>query len=159
MRRIINREGGIVSRVVTRRKDGGRIVHIKEVDVKAALRDHLGGENSKSGRYKTVLSAPIARGQLLKDLGHISDTSAAKEILEGTYSFLLGTDKAMVLVLKAAVSVYMKNKVVTKTIHKHKDFILWRTAKEKTESLRKGLHFGHSISQSFSKELTHLKLL
>ena len=70
-----------MSRVATRRKGSRKIVHAEEVDINAALRDHLGGENSKGGRYKTARGAPIARGQLLKDLGHLADTPAAKEIL------------------------------------------------------------------------------
>ena len=129
------------------------------MDVNAALREHLGGKDGKGSRYKTARSTPIARGRLLRDLGHLANTPAAKEILEGTYCFPLGTDEATILILKATAAVYVKNKGVVKTILKHKDFLFWRRAKERTESSNKGLHFGHSISQSFSKELTDLKLL
>ena len=80
-------------------------------------------------------------------------------MLEGTYCFPPGTDEATILFLKAAAAVYVKNKGVVKTILKHKDFIFWIQAKERVESSKKGLHFGHSIAQSFSKELTHFKLL
>ena len=55
--------------------------------------------------------------------------------------------------------VYAKNKSVVDLILKHKDFIFWHTAREKTESSRSGLHFGHLMSQAFSKRLTCLKLL
>ena len=120
--------------MATRREGGGRIVHAEEVDVNAALREHLGGKNGKGGRYKTARSAPIARGRLLRDLGHLADTPAAKEILEGTYCFPPGTDEATILILKAAAAVYVKNKGVVKTILKHKDFLFWRKAKEKTTS-------------------------
>ena len=43
-----------VLRVATRRVDGGRIVHAEEVDVHSALRDHLGRQGGKGGRYKTA---------------------------------------------------------------------------------------------------------
>ena len=43
------------SRVATKRKDGRRVVHADELDVKAALRGHLGNK-----RYKTARDAPIA---------------------------------------------------------------------------------------------------
>ena len=54
---------------------------------------------------------------------------------------------------------YAKNKGLVETILRQIDFLYWRKAKERTESSKKGLHFGHFIAQSFSKELTGLKLL
>ena len=109
---------------------------------------------SGGGRYRTALSAPFARGKLFEDLGHFADTPAAAEILQGTYEVPPGTDEATKCILRAAAEVYTKNKGVINTILKYKDFVFWRTARERTESSRQGLHFGHSISQSFSKKLS-----
>ena len=71
-------------------------MHADEAQVCAALREHLGGEKSKGGRYRTARSAPIARGKLFEDLGRFADTPAAAEILAGTYEFPPGTDEATV---------------------------------------------------------------
>ena len=130
-----------VSRVATKRKDGGRVVHADELDVKAALRGHLGNK-----RYKTARDAPIAQGKLLEDLGHLANTPAAAEILSGNYKFLPGTDEATISVLEAAAEVYTKNKSVTDLVLKHEDFICWQIAKEKTKSSRLRLYFGHLMS-------------
>ena len=85
-----------------------------------ALRDHL------KPRFQTSRVAPIAQGQLLQDLGHLVDTSAAKAILQGTYQFPMGTDKATKLALRAAATIYAKNKGVINLILRHKDFKFWR---------------------------------
>ena len=143
-----------VSWVATKRKDGGRVVHADELNVKAAIRGHLGNK-----RYKTTRDAPIAQGKLLEDLSHLANTPAAAEILSGNYRFPPGTDEATISVLKAAAEVYSKNKGIVDLILKHEDFIYWQTAREKTESSRSRMHFGHMMSQAFSKRLTHLKLL
>ena len=83
-----------VSRVATKRKDGGRVVYADELDAKAALRGHLGNK-----RYKTARDAPIAQGKLLEDLGHLANTPTAAEILSGNYRFPPGTDKATISIL------------------------------------------------------------
>ena len=37
--------------------------------------------------------------------------------------------------------------------------MVWHTARERTESARSGLHFGHSVTQAFSPYLTQLKVM
>ena len=63
------------------------------------------------------------------------------------------------MILQAAAEVYLKNENVIRLILWHKDFLYWRTARERTESSPSTLHFGHSMAQSFSARLTRLKLL
>ena len=54
----------------------------------------------------SIIQLPITQGQLLQDLGHLADTPAATAILQGTYKFPPGTDKATILVLCAAADIY-----------------------------------------------------
>ena len=141
------------SKVATRCEDGGRVVHASKLDTHAAIKSHL------KPRFQTACDAPISRGQLRRDLGHLADTPAAKAILEGKYVFPPGTDEATIMILQAAAEVYSNNKNVIRLILRHKDFLYWRTARERTESSPSTLHFGHSMAQSFSARLTRLKLL
>ena len=92
-------------------------------------------------------------------MGHLANTSAAKAILEGTYTFPPGTDPATVEILKAAAEIYSRNKGVVDILLTHEDFQWWQTAREQTESARSGLHFGHSVAQAFSPFLTRLKVM
>ena len=125
----------------------------QKVDVHRALGGHL------KPRFCTGKAAPIAQGQLFKDLGHLANTSAAKAILRGDYKFPPGTDEATVRILRAAAKIYSKNKDVIDLILRHEDFLYWRHAREKTESSRSGLHIGHSMAQSFSERLSETKLM
>ena len=102
--------------MAVKRDRGGRVVHATKVDVHAALRSHL------NPRFCTARNAPISRGKLLRDLGHLADTSAAKAILEGTYKFPPGTDPATVEILKAAAEIYRRNKGVVDILLTHEDF-------------------------------------
>ena len=133
--------------------DGGRVIYSKKKEVHAAISEHL------EPRFKTSNKAPIAQGQLLRDLGHLANTSAAKAILRGEYDFPPGTDEATILTLRAAAKIYAKNKEVIDIILRHEDFLYWRTARERTESSASRLHFGHTMAQAFSKRLTKLKLM
>ena len=123
------------------------------MDVHRALHSHL------NSCFCTSRDVPISQGKLLKDLGHLADTSAATSILKGTYIFPLGTDKATVEVLKAAAEIYSRNKGVVDILLTHKDFQWWRTAQERTKSARSGLLFGHSVTQTLSLYLTRLKVI
>ena len=142
-----------VSKVATTRADGGRVIHSRKVNVNRALHGHL------KPRYQKSRAAPLAQGQLFSDLGHLANTSAAKAILRGEYEFPQGTDEATVLLLRAAAKIYAQNKGVVDIILRHKDFIFWRTAKERTEPSASCLHFGHYMAQAFSKRLSKLKLM
>ena len=123
------------------------------MDVHYALRSHL------NPRFCTARNALIPQGKLLKDLGHLVDTSAAKAILQGTYIFPPGKDKATIEILKAVAKIYSCNKGIVDILLTHKDFQWWRTARERTELVRSGLHFGHSVAQAFSPYLTCLKVM
>ena len=96
--------------MATHRVDGGRVVHASKLDTHAAIKSHL------KPRFQTACDAPISQGQLRRDLGHLSDTPAAKAILEGTYEFPPGTDEATIMILRAASEVYLKNKNVIRLI-------------------------------------------
>ena len=129
------------------------MIHSGKKECNRALCNHL------KPRFKTGRAAPNAQGQLLKDLGHLTNTSAAKAILSGEYEFPPGTDKATILTLRAAAKIYAKNKGVINIILRHEDFIYWRTARERMESSTSRLHFGHSMAQAFSKRLSKLELM
>ena len=129
------------------------MIHSQKEDVHGALRGHL------KPRYKTSRAVPISQGQLLRNLGHLANTSAIKVILRREYGFSPGTDEATVLTLRAASKIYAKNKDVIDIILGHKDFIQCRTVREHTELSTSCLHFGHSMAQAFSKRLTKLKLM
>ena len=61
--------------------------------------------------------------------------------------------------LRVAAKIYAKNKGTIDLILSHRDFKHWRTAKECTESSASCLHFGHSMAQAFSKQLSKLKVM
>ena len=105
----------LASKVATCCKDGGRVVlHASKLDTHAAIKSHL------KPRFQIARDAPVSQCQLG---GHLANTPATKAILEGKYEFPPGTDKATIMILKAAAEVHSNNENVVSLILRHKDFL------------------------------------
>ncbi len=57
--------------------------------------------------FRLAFSAPYYHGKLFNNLGFMGDTSAAQEILEGTYKFQTNTDPATRPLLEEASYIYI----------------------------------------------------
>ncbi len=139
----------------TRKAQGGLIVAVK---VPTANGGHI-EYKSKEGvfeavspiileRFQSALVAQCHRGKFFKDIGHLADGLAAQQILEGTYEYPDNLDPTTRLLFEEASATYQvlsPTKVATYVTPD--DFKLFcPTAKERTGSSYRGLHFRHYIA-------------
>ena len=69
-------------------------------------------------------------------------------------------DKATEMLMRKAVCLYARNRRIVWYLLDNRDFAsFWRTAREKTESSKSGIHFGYYIAQSFYPFLTELQVM
>ena len=61
-----------------------------------------------SEHFETSHHAPLSSGKLLDDVGYLGATPEVKEILEGTYIYLLDMDKHTHLLLEEAACLFVK---------------------------------------------------
>ncbi len=99
-------------------------------------------------RFQSALVAHCHRGKFFKDIGHLADSPAVQQILEGTYEYPDNLDPATRLLFKEASATYKAlspTKVATYVTPE--DFkLFWWMAKEWTGSSYSSLHFGHYIA-------------
>ena len=88
-------------------------------------------------RFRLAFSAPCSHGQLFDDIGFLGDTECARQLLEGTYVFPPGTDKATRLLFEEIAIVYKEmNPKTLATYVTIEDFqYYWQRANERVCSL------------------------
>ena len=74
---------GRSARVVQATEDDGRVIDISGQE---AVEDAIGDRIHRQRFYGSE-SAPICRGDLRGEFGYMANTAAAREVLQGTYSF------------------------------------------------------------------------
>ena len=98
-----------------------------------------------SEHFETSHHAPLSSGKLLDDVGYLGATPEVKEILEGTYIYLLDMDKHTHLLLEEAACLFVKTAgdviVSFVTMKDLQDW--WLTANKNIQSSKSGAHFGH----------------
>ena len=117
-------------------------------------------ENNKI-RFQLMESTPHMNELLLSNLGFLSDTDAAKRILNGTYICPEGVDaytKNFIASLQITAPInpadFIPNMVSLQDYQTH-----WKRSKEHTSSSISGLHFGHWKAAAESNFLSKLHAL
>ncbi len=107
-------------------------------------------------RFDLSMSAPITMTSLCRQLGFLSDTDFALQMLRGEVHILLDVDASTTLVLEEIIILFC-------TLHDgHSEIILeaeefkhyWQRVREKTSSSISSIHFGHYKSAVHSQSLS-----
>lgn len=113
-------------------------------------------------RFSLGKRAPITAALLQSEIGNLSDTDAARQILENTYKFSEEWDPATVDLLWAAANICLELEEVSQTSNEVllSDYTsFWSTCKESTSSSKSGRHFGHYRAISADPDLAKLQVL
>jgi hypothetical protein len=109
-------------------------------------------------RFHLAYSAPCYSSQLLKDIGHLSNTQCSKDILNGTYAYPPDTDQWTVKILQEAHYTYKLfcNHRIDGNVSVHNFQSYWQGANKRISSSFSCLHFGHYKAASSNKHLSAL---
>jgi hypothetical protein len=155
------KDNGGRSNAVTRveRVENGEVVEYTEKDdIERVVREET------QERFSAAESSPFCQGLLGDELGYVSDTRAAQQILDGSYEPPPGTSDSVVLLLDeiSRIGQMIKRGAVRLTItaSEFKDY--WRVVNEGTSSSFSTIHFGHykaaagidRLCEYFAKKLT-----
>ena len=142
------------SRVMVPSENGQSLIHSEQDSFETAVATNL------ESRFKTARDAPLrSSDQLHTDLGFRATTEAAQRILHGDYDFPSDIDESTLLLMQQIAELFARNDGNTiDVIITAEDFRYWKKAKEKTQSSRSGLHFGHYMAQAESDYLTNLQV-
>ena len=141
------------SRVLVPSVDGQGVVHADQQSFEAAIAENLGS------RFRTARNAPLRSSRVHDDIGFRATNDSARQILRGEYVFPSDVDDSTLLLLQQMADVFARTdgKPIDVVI-RDSDFRHWKRAKEKTESSRSGLHFGHYMAQAESDYLTSIQV-
>lgn len=123
--------------------------------VEAVCGQHLGE------RFSLGKRAALDSAQLKSVVGGLSDTNAAKIILENTYNFPTDWDPSTVDLLKAAAHIRLELEDIplsSEQVTTEEFQSFWTSCKESTSSSKSGRHFGHYRAMSTDDELTRLQV-
>jgi hypothetical protein len=145
------RSGGVmrVERVV----DGVKETYVVKEDMEQAI------QTETEYRFQLAHSAKIHSSSLAYQLGYLSDTEVAKQILEGTYEIPDDIDDATALILDEIARIGMEivshdGEKITITPEDFRRY--WKAAKEKTSSSISDIHFAHYKAAVHSDKITAL---
>ena len=141
------------SRVETIDAEGNPVVYSDKHGVESAASEHL------LERFKTARTCPFEEGGLHEDFAFKASTQATDEVFNGTYVPPEDADATAVHYLEEAKLLWDEHQTIIDVTFTPKDYSWWQTAREKTESSKSGIHFGHYKAQSFSKLLTSIQVL
>ena len=141
------------SRVLVPSADGQGVVRSDQQSFEDAVAEHLGN------RFRTARDANLRTTTLHDDVGWRATNAAAQQILHGEYDFPSEVDESTRLLLQQMAAVFARTdgKHIDVVI-RDEDFRHWRSAKEKTQSSRSKLHFGHYMAQAESDYLTSIQV-
>ncbi len=136
----------------TRKAQGGLTVAVKvpTADVEEGFHEYKTQEEVFQAvsatlveRFHSALIAPCHRGKFFEDVGHLANGPVARQILEGTYKYPQDLDPATQLLFEEAMAAYAALfPTVIATYMTPEDFQhFWQTARERTGSSYRGLHF------------------
>jgi hypothetical protein len=149
----VRKGGGCVFKVEKRELDGTTTVHDTQEAIEAVAGQTI------CDRYRLAYSAPIMRNpQLLHDVWFTGDGPAINQILRGSYEFPPDTDQyTKLLMLEAAIMYTSLGEDEIVDFVQRLDFQgYWRNAREKTESSKSKLHFGHYVAGSHDNIVSDL---
>jgi hypothetical protein len=129
--------------------------YTKQAEVEQICGEHLGS------RFSLGKRAPLSAIALHEEIGNLSDSDAARKILENNYDFAEHWDPATVDLLRASARLRLECEDPTTsgcdvTVEEFTDF--WATCKEVTSSSKSGRHFGHYRAMCDDKALTLLQV-
>jgi hypothetical protein len=128
---------------------------MRQSEVEQVCGDHLGN------RFSLGNHAPLSAPDLHSEIGDLSDTEAARRILDNEYVFSDDWDAATVDLLKASAQLRLESEDIPNsnsevTVEEFMTF--WATCKEATSSSKSGRHFGHYHAISNDTDLALLQV-
>ena len=108
-------------------------------------------------RFQLEANAPIETTKLMKQLGYLSNSEIAEQILNGTFITPSDLDDATALVLEyiGHIGMQVRNGETIVTISADKFYYFWKRVKEVTASSYSGIHYGHYKAEAHSELLLH----
>ena len=134
--------------------DGKTITHTDKIGVESAIHREC------EGRFRLGHSAPISKTLLGEEVGYLSDSQVAQDIIMGTYVIPEDMEEGTALVLTEIGRVGRAVRedgppshlqVTTKDYQKY-----WPRLNENTSSSFSGFHLGHHMSAAKSDEMSEL---
>ena len=136
---------------VERIEDGRKVEYTEQSDIERVVREET------QTRFLAAKCSPFCQGVLGEQLGYISDTSIALEILERRYPPPEVSDATALLIDEIGrVGQQITRNGVPLTISPEEYSQYWGHVKEGASSSISGLHFGHYIAASKDKLLTRI---
>ena len=122
---------------------GGKSIHSVQKVVNGQVVDSTSKEETvqfifgeTEFRFQLANDAPISKTKLVKQLGYLTDTEIAQQLIEGTYDIPDEVDDATTLILEeiGRIGMQMTNGDITVTISPEEFQHFWRRGKERTSS-------------------------
>jgi hypothetical protein len=110
-------------------------------------------------RYKLSHQSPFLQDPLLSILGLTGNSTAAQQILDGTFICPDGVDDTTKTIVQLLQRPFVGAKRVDTEISRHDYQRYWKRAKESTSSSYSGLHFGHWKAAAACDELSEIHSL
>ncbi len=145
--------GRSVQLVQVEQENGEIIEHTSQDGIQTAIWDNI-----HHRRFFQAEEAPICKGVLREEFGYLSDTDAARAVLDGTYMPAEDIDPATSNLFSAIAdirAVVPKDRVSSMITAGDWGQHWTRGVREETLSSESGLHFGHQIASARSPLLSH----
>ena len=162
IRHVFSDNGGRSSAVtrVERMEDGELREYTEQEDIERVVREET------QERFSAAASSPFCQGELGDILGTVSNTAAAAEIIEGTYSPPEGTPESVCLLIEeiGRIGKMVTRQAVRLTCTTEEFQTYWKSVSEKTSSSASGVHFGHYVAATeqiplarfFAKQISYI---
>jgi hypothetical protein len=121
---------------------GGIVEHTTQEPVEQTIFSEIHNK-----RFTMAGEAPICNGDLFDEFGYTANTTAGRDVLDGTYVAPDGTDQATVDIFAEVAEIRQRvpQDSVSICITPQQWKRYWRVVNEKTSSSESGLHFGHYV--------------
>ena len=133
---------------------GRLITHTNKSDVEAAI------QRECEGRFHLGHGAPISSTLLGEEIGYLSDSKVAQDIIMGTYVIPDDMEEGTALILKeiGKVGSAVRETGPPEQLHvtKHDYQRYWARLNENTSSSFSGFHLGHHMLAANSDEMSEL---
>ena len=145
---------------VERVEDGELRQYTEQEDIERVVREET------QERFSAASSSPFCNGFLGEVLGNVSNTAAAAEILDGTFTPPDDTPESVCLLIEeiGRIAQMVKGQAVRLTCTTEEFQTYWRAMNEKTSSSASGVHFGHykaaaertPLARFFAKQISYI---
>jgi hypothetical protein len=134
--------------------DGLVITHTSQAAVEQSIKREC------KARFRLGHLAPIEESELGAELCHLSESSAAVQIIQGEYEIPPGTDQYTAMVLQAigdiGKTILRQGLTADRLLTVEECQHYWRRIKENTSSSPSGIHHGHWKATTGDREMAEL---